>query len=109
MGQFVQILGGHLSHVPVHVQLHGLDHIGPAGDRNRDLVNKHLRGWTKSSRVVFSAAGPGEFVEHVEQLHGLELLLLLGHPLHGVGLLLLYDPRDRVDSGKTADQRRDLS
>lgn len=41
---------------------------------------------------VFSVCfhSPGEFVEHVDQLHGLVLLLLLGHSLHRIRLLLLH-------------------
>lgn len=33
---------------------------------------------------------PGKLVEHVHQLHGLVLLLLLCHAFHGVGRLFLY-------------------
>ena len=41
---------------------------------------------------------PGQLIDHVDELLGLVLLLLLGHLLHGVGGRVLHVARDGVDA-----------
>ena len=58
--------------------------------------------WLRSPFGPFVGCGllPGQLIDHVDELLGLVLLLLLGHLLHGVGGRVLHVARDGVDAAR---------
>lgn len=85
VGKFIQVLCLHLAHLPVHPELHGLDHIGPARGNNLNAPIHHKwvqicisNFYTCNSEDTNSVLNKlGFYVKHTERrLHILQRIVL---------------------------------